>query len=117
MLLFWQEPGRAGRKQLFGRLHDVFLLFIRVGGWQVRTPIRDLHIDLLSVPLLSREWCTLHIDGHLCVNSFSWPMSFDTYSLLWKVGDLELLYTSGVEGKMSMIKPAQTLNIERVASA
>lgn len=88
-----------------------------MGGWQVRTPNRDLHIYLLSVPLLSRERCTAHIDGHLCVNSFSWPMSFDTYSLLWKVGDLELLYTSGVEGKMSMIKPAQTLNIERVASA
>lgn len=72
---------------------------------------------LLTQCLFCQEWCTVHIDGHLCVNSFSWPMSFDTYSLLWKVGDLELLYTSGVEGKMSMIKPAQTLNIKRVASA
>lgn len=33
-------------------MHDVFLLFTRVGGWQVRTPERDLHIDLLSLLLL-----------------------------------------------------------------
>lgn len=113
MLLFWQEPGRAGRKQLFGRLHDVFLLFIRASQDTQQGPA---HLPAISASL-SREWCTLHIDGHLCVNSFSWPMSFDTYSLLWKVDDLELLYISGVEDKMSMIKPAQTLNIERVASA
>lgn len=78
---------------------------------------QDTQQEPAHLPAVCQEWCTVHIDGHLCANSFSWPMSFDTYSLLWKVGDLELLYTSGVEGKMSMIKPAQTLNIERAASA
>lgn len=93
-------------------MHGVFLLFTRVGGWQVRTPERDLHIDLLSLLLLSRDWWTVHIYRDLCVNSFSWSMPFDMYSLLWKVDDAAVLCTTGVEGKVSMVMPAQTLKIE-----
>lgn len=51
-------------------LHGVFLLFTRVRRWQVRIPERGLH-NLLSVPLLSRDWHTVPTDGHLHINSFS----------------------------------------------
>lgn len=54
----------------------------------------------------------MHIYRDLCVNSFSWSMPFDMYSLLWKVDDAAALCTTGVEGKMSMVMPAQTLKIE-----
>lgn len=55
-------------------------------------------------------------DGHLYVNSFSRSVPFNMCSLPWKVGDSELFRT-GVEVKMPKIKPAQTLNVTRAASA
>lgn len=73
-------------------LHGVFLLFTRVGRWQVRIPERGLHIYL---PVLSRDWQAVPIDECLYGNSF-WVF-FDlcllTCSFPWKVGDSELFRT------------------------
>lgn len=63
LLLLWQEPGRTE-----GR--GVSLLFTRVGRWQVRTLERGLHIYLLSVPLLSRDWHTVPTVGTCMLIAF-----------------------------------------------
>lgn len=71
LLLLWQEPGRTEGEQLFGRdclLHGVFLLFTRVGRWQVRTPEREgpAHLPAISASFVKRLAYCAHRWAPVC---------------------------------------------------